>query len=283
MREIPAASSLPAALVFAAMLVAGCRGSGTRGTSSELVPITGTSVRAGFARGVIRRDRAVDSFSISKVPVSWKEFNACVASGQCAKADQTSCSKAGFAPYPAYNGLPYSEQSDDSPATCVGEAQAEAYCRSVGGHLPNLEQWLLAARGASPQRFAWGATPTSCDVHPLAGQLILHRDRQSAACPGAQDTPTVAGLTIGMHPAGASPFGVEDVLLTPGELIAGDEGTFFNPCSKKGDHCVVYGQEPGAIDSVEPFLKLPPTEKASTTATAFAVHAYGFRCVVGSN
>jgi len=235
----------------------------------------------------------------------------------------------------------------------VGEEQAEAYCRSVNGRLPSLDEWLLAARGPSPRRFSWGDQPPArCDQHPFAAQLVsnLHMGdpRALEGCPAVdagQDKPTpdtrAAGnetpdapldndlgkagvgkvdlskvelgkvdpskvdpaklgrlnaskrglgkrelsandIAVGKHSTGASPSGVEDVLLTPGELLRGEEKGQFVPCSRAGGHCVVFGMDPGAIDGVQSFYKVP-TDKAAAVARVVTGRAYGFRCVVSAS
>jgi hypothetical protein len=77
---------------------------------------------------------------------------------------------------------------------------------------------------------------------------------------------------------------MQDVLLTPGELLAGDVHGLFNACSTAGAHCVVSGLVPGAIDSVSPFYARPIDGNAPTAVSSAMVgHAYSFRCVIDAS
>jgi hypothetical protein len=103
----------------------------------------------------------------------------------------------------------------------------------------------------------------------------------AAACPPAAPFDG-SELKVGSHPAGASPSGIEDVLLAPAELLAADDSAMFNACSQPNHYCAVFGLMPGAIDSVEPFLSVTRAAadgRRAETALRMA-HAYAFRCVL---
>jgi hypothetical protein len=157
--------------------------------------------------------------------------------------------------------------------------------------LPTLDEWSLAARGEAPRRYSWGDGLTSCDQHPLAPQAIarmrgpagMQNDNPAiAALPQCTDTQTnETSFTIGQHVSGASPAGIEDVMLTPGELLASDPDNQFNACTGDSSHCVVFGLDPAAIDSVEPFFTVSEEAEGQNSAPRAVVpHAYSFRCVV---
>ena len=242
-------------------------------------------MKSGFARGTLRNQRTLTSYRITKYPVTWAQYDACVRAGACQQADASACGPASYAPYGGYAVPDYGRRADAAPAVCVGERQAEGYCTWIGGHLPTLDQWLLAARGDSPRRFSWGDAPTGCDQHLAAPQLLARLDRDRAwlqAPAGASCSQTQladADLAIGRHPKGASPFGVEDAMLAPGELLAGEDASAFNACGQAAGHCLVVGLEPGAIDSVETFYDGPPKTEAEQPARMVS-HAYAFRCVI---
>jgi len=261
-----------------------------------VLSVAGGILTSGFSNGVLRQQRTIPSFNIMKHPVTWAEYNACVSSGKCDPADSAECggsavdadaeaeARASIPAFPGYSGAPFSQRSDAAPATCVGEKQAEAYCHAVDGRLPTLDEWFLAARGPSPQRFSWGDAPTSCDQHPFSAQLVshLHADPGTMdGCPQIDAGLSNNDLAVGTHPHGASTAGVEDVLLTPGELLAPDAKGMFRACSDAANHCVVFGLDPGSIDAVEPFLKLPAKDGASDGRVIG--HAYGFRCVTSNS
>ena len=242
-------------------------------------------MQSGFATGTVRGQRTLSTFRITKYPVTWTNFDACVRAGACAQADGQACRVTTYAPHSLYTQPSYDQKTPSAPAMCVGEAQAEAYCRWVGGALPTLDQWLLAARGPELRRFPWGDAPTSCDQHPMAPQLLKRFAAVANADPAAPPVPDCAPtafdgseLAVGTHPTGASPSGMEDALLVPGELLTSDPSCLFNACGQDVPHSVVFGLDPGAIDSVEPFLSIP--NSVGTTASRSTIdHAYAFRCV----
>jgi hypothetical protein len=105
----------------------------------------------GFASGSVKADVNLKAFDISKLPVSEAQLAECRAAGAC-DARATSCTSASPAP--------------DEPALCVEPETARSYCAWVGGRLPRLAEWLVAARGPDIRRFAWGSTSPSCQQHP---------------------------------------------------------------------------------------------------------------------
>ena len=98
--------------------------------------------------------------------------------------------KATGAPLPAAGG----GERPDLPVVNVGFREALSYCAWAGGSLPTEAQWELAARGFDGRRFPWG------DEEP---------DEQRACF--AEDWNRGGPSPVGLHPAGASPFGCQDM------------------------------------------------------------------------
>ena len=255
-----------AALAALLVLGTGCEsdsdGPSKRGTRPEAVAIDAARVSIGFVHGQVRDTVALPAFDIARYPVTVGAYRACVAAGACKAARETKCGP--HAPSPA--DVLRSAEVDEAPLTCAGVSQAEAYCKWVGGALPSLAEWLLAARGSEPQRFAWGNTAPDCTQHAFGAPA------EGAECEAA---PEREAAPIGRHLAGASAFGVEDVLLTSGELLRSSPRSAFSACGTGYRACVVGGLGPGAIDSLEPVLKTP--DKSEYVQTA-----YGFRCAWSS-
>jgi formylglycine-generating enzyme required for sulfatase activity len=220
---------------------------------------------------VLRKTQDVESFSISRYPVTLGQFRACVAAGACAAPPETACYVSAGEPAARRANWKDANLADDVAATCVGIANARAYCEYVGGKLPTLEQWFLAARGAGVRRYAWGAEPPTCEQHSYGTTA------DGAACSELPPDGRVA-----QHRAGASAQGVEDVLLTPGELLAPSSASLFGACEVAKDPvegqqaaCVVHGLKPAAIDSV---LRLKATKEVPDTSQT----PYGFRCALAT-
>ena len=247
---------------------------------SRTVEIAANTVQVGFAIGVIREPKEVSDFTISRYPVTRGEFLACVQAGACAKSSAPRCLPSGTTDRLDRPTIDDDRFPDEAPATCVGLDEAQKYCSWAGGQLPTLEQWMLAARGPAVSRYAWGVATPTCQHHPRTAD----REKQ---IPCELNDP--APLEVGKHPAGASPLGLHDVLLTRAELLRTSKESVFGPCrppeaganaNAPSSACLVYGLEAGAIDSVQ---QMPPAAAAEDGRPPVEVspRAYGFRCVWG--
>lgn len=251
------------------------------------VEVREARLELGFAAGVLRKEVEVGAFRISRHPTTVGRFRACVEAGACSKPPDGECLVHGPSALERPN---YGVADEDTPVTCVGFEQADAYCRWLGGELPSLETWALAARGRKVRRYAWGEAPGGCAEHPLADRNTAsealensdgHRVRR---CAEGDDEK----LRVGHHPDGAAPYGAEDVLLTPGELVQGSPRSLYAACRSPGLGCVVTGGAPGAIDAVTPLARRgrkseSPRSKSHDGAGSVAQHAsvapYSFRCI----
>lgn len=228
------------------------------GLNGRRAEVSSGQVVSGFKHGTLRKEIDVAAFAISKNPITVEQFQVCIDDGPCA-SPEASCSN--------------SEDHAQDAALCVGVDNARAYCAWSGGRLASLSEWFLAARGHSPQRFSWGEGAPTCKQHPLARVPLKDRvggidrvrddDGDKTECGESRELL----LRVGGHVAGKSPSGLEDVLLTPGELVMGDPESNFGVCRGEEKDCLVYGLIPGAIDSVK---------RASDSDQD---QAYAFRCV----
>lgn len=119
------------------------------------------------------------TFAIDQFPVTNARYRACVAAGICNPVEVLD------------PGLPsdYGDNSiyADYPVRDVSWYDAVAYCGWVGKRLPTEAEWEKAARGTDGRRYPWGNDWDAALVTPLLS-------------------------AVGLHPAGASPYEVQDML-----------------------------------------------------------------------
>ena len=246
-------------LLSSALAASACDHDQPRAKPAEVdaVEVDGGRLALGFSGGTLRRDVEVRSFRISRHPITRGEFAACVDADACKEVECAADIESGSA-------------AAQMPVDCVSREDAKRFCEWTSGRLPTLPEWLKAARGAQPQRFAWGETPPTCEQHPLAGASLAALSGVNEAMFGNGAPRCVFSaedLVVGKHPSGASATGLQDVLLTKGELVEGVAESPYGACTGSNDSaCFVYGLEAGALDAV-------------AEGGAGAVQGVGFRCV----
>lgn len=130
----------------------------------------------------------IAAFAIDRHPVTNAQFKAFL-------------DDSGYAPGDAANFLAHwrdgapAEGTADRPVTWVGIEDARAYAAWAGKRLPREWEWHYAAQGDDGRRYPWGD------------------DWRTDAAPPPSTGRTMPDLPdVGAHPAGASPFGVEDLV-----------------------------------------------------------------------
>lgn len=211
----------------------------------DRVAVSAGQATVGFVGNELTQAVALQAFRISKYPVTRAQFDACVNAGACKPSG--SCT--------ADTGQNASPQQ---AFRCADLAGTKAYCAWVGGTLPTLDQWLVAARGPDVSPYPWGSTPPSC---------AQYAPDDSEDCVSATDKKGV----VGEHPSGASPSGMQDALLTRTELVAGTPRAPFLVCEGQGSTCLVQSQVDGGLRGVGPVAE-----------GATSIGQYGFRCAWGS-
>ncbi|MBN1653114.1 MAG: formylglycine-generating enzyme family protein [Deltaproteobacteria bacterium] len=240
---------------------------GITAARAELVQVPGGAMTAGFANGRLRKRVEVSSFKIMKHPTTRGDYQACVAAGACDALGESQCARAAIESFG-----PYLLAADNAPLTCVPVRQARRYCEWIGGRLPTLSEWQFAARGQAPQRYPWGSEKPSCERHPRAKKSLGGPSGSSLSCLLSTGN---RSLLVAEHSAGGSEYGVEDLLITPGELLNTDAKAQISACGKGFEACIVYGLEPGAVDAA-----MPVQSSADGSPSSKALKVYGFRCVV---
>jgi formylglycine-generating enzyme required for sulfatase activity len=107
------------------------------------VDIAAATADVGFATGSLRGTAKISAFSITKHPITKGEYAQCVSARGCKQVDSDACLTS-----PSSESL----EAENTPLRCVPPSAAASYCSWLGGSLPSLEQWLVAARGASVAR-----------------------------------------------------------------------------------------------------------------------------------
>lgn len=227
----------------------------------ERVQLAGAQVQVGTANGTLRKTVSVEGFSIAKHPVTVAQYRDCVSAGACSVPALHEGACGGSIPGsggPTYAAAP--TDREDVPVTCVSAAQAAGYCKWVGGRQPTIEEWLYAARGPTVRRYPWGAELPTCERHAPAA---IATAGEAACCQGGCTLRDVIG--IGRHPAGKSPSGAEDLLLTPAELVASSPSAALPGCRDGKRGCLAQSASPGSIDAVVPV----PTDASASLAWSF--------------
>jgi formylglycine-generating enzyme required for sulfatase activity len=236
---------------------------GPPGHAPPTVAVAGGQVVLGTWSIAANRERTVESFLIAETPVTVGQYRQCVAAGQCAVPSW----KIGACLQAKPNGVDGPTYSDataaaDLPVTCVTPRAAAGYCNWAGsGRLPTPAQWLLAVRGSQVARYSWGNATADCDKHWRAKR----EHTKLVPCDGSYH------IGVGQRASGQSPFGVQDALLTRGEVLAPDDTGFFSGCSKSPG-CMAVGAAPGSIDSI---IGVPKSAEEFQADVAIS----SFRCV----
>jgi formylglycine-generating enzyme required for sulfatase activity len=245
--------------------------SDTEAVRAQLVEIPGGAMTEGFAKGRLRKRVEVPSFSIMKHPTTRGDYQSCVDAGVCDALGESVCARSAIESFG-----PYELDADNAPLTCVPVHQAQQYCKWINGRLPTLSEWQFAVRGPAPRRYPWGSENASCERHPRAITSPEGMQGIRSTLPCLFSTGN-RSLVVAEHLAGASEYGVEDVLITPGELLSTDAKSHVPACNNGFKACVVYGLRPGAIDAAMPVLSTSDPERSSLSKV---LTVFGFRCVV---
>jgi iron(II)-dependent oxidoreductase len=144
----------------------------------------------GFAAVAHDATLPVPTFFMDATPVTNAQYAAFLAASAYAPAQPQNFLRdwAGAGAYPAGWGA--------KPVTWVDLLDARAYCAFYGKRLPNDWEWQRGAQGDDGRQYPWGGAFEAGRV-PQA-----QSDRARAAPPP----------DVGQHPAGASPFGLLDMV-----------------------------------------------------------------------
>jgi alkaline phosphatase len=156
----------------------------------------------------------VNAFAIDRTEVSVGQYRRCVQAGACSGEGLDVPVKEGEA-QPEWSeqcnwGRPGRERH---PINCVNWLQADAYCRSVGGLLPSETEWEKAARGIDGRRYPWGdlGFQEAGAVANIGDAEAKRHDPELEVAENYTDG-FYRTAPVGSFPAGASPYGVLDMI-----------------------------------------------------------------------
>lgn len=193
------------------------------------------------------------AFWIDVHEVTNAAYAACVAGGGCSPIDFAACETLGVEGLAA-RGVPEGHvlRAPSHPVVCVTLAQAEAYCRFAGGHLPSEAEWERAAEGDDERLFPWGNAWSPTALNWGEGEAYGSVDGHVLTAP------------VGSYPAGAGPFGALDMAGNVWEWTAGRHEETGKSITRGG----------GYVASPMAFT---PNHRAPQRADRVAVNI-GFRC-----
>jgi formylglycine-generating enzyme required for sulfatase activity len=190
-------------------------GAGDATLEAEVRLCTGAGVDPGACRARLQHEQparrvALPAFLIDVHEVTNSAYAACVARGACPQIDFAACETLGIEGLPE-RGVPegHALRAADHPVVCATQAQAEAYCRFAGGHLPSEAEWERAAEGDDERLFPWGNAWSPTALNWGEGEAYGSVDGHVFTAP------------VGSYPAGKSPFGALDMAGNAWEWTAG--------------------------------------------------------------
>ena len=150
----------------------------------------------------------LDAFWMDKTEVTNAMYQQCVYEGSCPEPIaemQQSGHRTSYYGDPDFDNYPFVRAAYDNFNRWEGSlhpfyGNAQSYCQWAGKRLPTEAEWEKAARGTDERLYPWGNQPPTCELANTNGCF--------------EDT-----TEAGFFPAGASPYGVLDMLGNVAEWV----------------------------------------------------------------
>jgi eukaryotic-like serine/threonine-protein kinase len=141
----------------------------------------------------------LSAFCMDRTEVTIDAYAECVKAGKCGEGGGTGLYGCGRLP-----------EHSGRAMNCVTWNQADHYCKQHGARLPTEAEWEYAARGTDGRLYPWGNQEPDRTRYWAGSDPICH------FCP----------TKVGSFPAGASPFGVLDMVGNVQEWVADYYGPY---------------------------------------------------------
>jgi formylglycine-generating enzyme required for sulfatase activity len=202
------------------------------------------------ARDALHQVTITKPYCIDRLPITVAEYRPCLQAGVCTVPKKP---------------LDYNydrEGRDHHPVNAVTWDQANTYCSWVNKRLPTDAEWVLAALGTDGRKFPWG------NEEPDDTRLHWSRTTERAGT-----------APVGSYPAGASPYGVLDMLGNVDQWLADWDGVYSKssavdptgPASAESRVIRGYAYDGGRLPEAHYFRRF-------SLRGDFASPTTGFRC-----
>jgi formylglycine-generating enzyme required for sulfatase activity len=284
----PAPSAAPAVLAFAPTTIRPPQRD--EPCPADMVPIPGGYFFMGDDDGTKYERPAhqvrLAPYCMDRFEVTVASYKACSDSGECKRAGLTNAwSEIDARQRATFDPLCNATDPDtraQHPINCVDWEMASRFCEAGHKRLPTEAEWEFAARGPDGRRYPWGDDPPNATLLNACGTECEASGRKHGEDERAMykaDDGFATTAPVGSFPAGASRYGVEDVVGNVWEWVDDwfamyDGGEAESPRGPRaGTERVIRG---GAWNGREPSLVRPTFRYKA--APADRSYGTGFRC-----